>query len=195
MKYFAHESAYVDEGAQVGEDSKIWHYSHIMPKAVIGKGCNLGQNVFVANNVTIGNAVKIQNNVSVYEGVVLEDYVFCGPSMVFTNVKNPRGNVARNTSDDYFKTVVRTGATLGANSTIVCGVSIGKFAFVGAGAVVTKDVPDYALMLGAPAKVSGFACECGEVLTRSVEPGEVKCQSCDRAYRSAGASIEKIAGA
>ncbi|MEN9670616.1 MAG: hypothetical protein RL018_893 [Pseudomonadota bacterium] len=154
-----HPSAIVDEGAQIGEGSRIWHWVHVCAKAVIGKGCSLGQNVFVGNDVVIGNNVKIQNNVSVYDAVRLEDDVFCGPSMVFTNVYNPRSAVTR--KDEYRPTIVKRGASLGANSTIVCGVTIGESAFVGAGAVVNRDVPAYAMMLGVPAKRVGWMCRCG----------------------------------
>ena len=153
MGHFAHESAYVDDGAQVGEGTKIWHFSHVSPGARIGARCSLGQNVFVANRVTVGDGVKIQNNVSLYEGVVLEDYVFCGPSMVFTNVKIPRSAFPRNTAADYLTTRVCHGASIGANATIVCGVTIGRWAFIGAGAVVTKDVPPETLAVGVPARV------------------------------------------
>ncbi|MBX2863953.1 MAG: N-acetyltransferase, partial [Leptolyngbyaceae cyanobacterium MAG.088] len=139
--YFAHETACIDEGAQIGAGTKIWHFSHVMPKAKIGKNCSLGQNVFVANNVVIGDGCKIQNNVSLYEGVILEDYVFCGPSMVFTNVKTPRCEFPRNTSDDYKKTRIKQGTSIGANATIICGVTINEYAFIAAGAVVTKDIP------------------------------------------------------
>ena len=162
--YFVHESSYVDEGCQIGEGTKIWHYSHVMPGARIGRGCNFGQNVLVARDVVIGNNVKIQNNVSVYEGVVLEDDVFCGPSMVFTNVINPRSHVSR--KHEYRQTLVRRGATLGANATIICGHTVGRFAFIGAGAVVTKDVPDYALMLGAPARIAGWMWWAGFIRSR-----------------------------
>jgi len=164
VKYFAHETAIIDEGAQIGDETKIWHFSHVSSRAKIGAKCSLGQNVFVANNVCIGLGAKIQNNVSLYEGVILEDYVFCGPSMVFTNVKTPRAKFPRNTASDYFETRVGYGASIGANATIVCGTKIGNWAFIAAGAVVTKDVPEYALMAGVPAKIIGWACACGEML-------------------------------
>jgi UDP-2-acetamido-3-amino-2,3-dideoxy-glucuronate N-acetyltransferase len=162
--YFAHESAYVDEGAEIGEETKIWHFCHIFPKAKIGNKCNLGQNVLVSNNVVIGNNCKIQNNVSLYEGVILEDYVFCGPSMVFTNIKTPRCEYPRNTSNDYRKTLLKRGASIGANATILCGVTLHECAFVAAGAVVTKDVPAYAMVAGVPAKIIGWISAYGDVL-------------------------------
>src|SRR5215510_4225613 len=157
--YFVHESSYVDEPCEIGDGTKIWHFSHVMKGSRIGRNCNIGQNVVISPGVTIGNNVKIQNNVSVYTGVTLENDVFCGPSMVFTNVAIPRSHVSR--KDQYLSTVVRRGATLGANCTIVCGHTIGAFAFVGAGSVVTKDVPDHALVVGVPARVVGWVCACG----------------------------------
>jgi len=180
MKYFIHESSYVDENVQIGEDTKIWHFCHIQSGAVIGRKCSIGQNVNIGNNVVIGNFVKIQNNVSVYEGVTLEDYVFCGPSMVFTNVLDPRCKYPQRGAEFYRKTLVREGASIGANATIVCGNTIGKHAFIGAGAVVTKDVADYALMVGVPARRIGWVCECGEILPKFDQ--EVKCPRCGLGY-------------
>ncbi len=162
MDYKKHETAIIDEGAQIGTGSQIWHWVHISAGAIIGKDCSFGQNVFVGNQVKIGNNVKIQNNVSVYDNVVLEDDVFCGPSAVFTNVYNPRSAISR--KEEYKDTLVKQGATLGANCTIVCGITIGKYAFIGAGAVVNKNVPDYALMVGVPAKQKGWMSEYGEQL-------------------------------
>lgn len=162
--YFVHPTAIVDEGAQIGAGSKIWHFSHVLPKAVIGEGCILGQNVMVANQVTIGNKCKIQNNVSVYEGVELGDYVFCGPSMVFTNVLTPRSEFPRATSEHYHKTIVKRGSSIGANATIVCGITLHECAFVAAGAVVTKDVPAYAMVAGVPAKIIGWMSAYGDIM-------------------------------
>jgi len=176
--YFVHETARVDEPAEIGEGTKVWHYSHVLAGAKIGRNCILGQNVNVGGKVIIGNEVKIQNNVSVYDGVILEDYVFCGPSMVFTNVINPRSAFPR--KNEYQTTRVRTGATLGANATVLCGVTIGKHAFVGAGAVVTRDIPDYALVLGNPAKFHSWMCACGVRLPEGSAP---RCPSCARKYR------------
>lgn len=173
-----HETAIVDEGAVVGADTKVWHWSHICSGAKIGTNCSFGQNVFVANDVSIGNNVRIQNNVSVYDGVVLEDDVFCGPSMVFTNVINPRAHVSR--KDEYKTTVVRRGASIGANATIVCGHNIGEYAFVAAGAVVAKDVPDYALVAGVPAVRIGWICVCGTRLSAVTD--FARCSVCEREY-------------
>jgi len=181
QKFFVHETAVVEEGCEIGEGTKIWHFSHIQKGAVIGKNCTLGQNVNVGNKVRIGNFVKIQNNVSVYEGVELEDYVFCGPSMVFTNVLNPRCEFPQRGSEHYRPTVVRYGASIGANATILCGKTIGRFAFIGAGAVVTKDVPDYALIVGNPGRIAGWMCRCGTKLKFSENIG--KCSRCERLYR------------
>ena len=179
---FVHESAYVDDGAELGEDTKVWHFCHVMPGARIGRRCNLGQNVVVMPRTIIGDNVKIQNNVSVYEGVELEDDVFCGPSMVFTNVINPRSHVSR--KNEYRRTLVRRGASIGANATIVCGVTLGEFSFVGAGAVVTRDVPAYALVTGVPARHAGWVCQCGEILGRGRgSEGERRvCSACGSAY-------------
>lgn len=188
MDYFVHESAYVDEGAQIGAGSKIWHFSHVMTAAQIGQGCVLGQNVFVAKGVRIGNNVKIQNNVSVYEGVELEDDVFCGPSMVFTNVKNPRSAYPRR--GQYTRTLVKRGSTIGANATIVTGVTLGEWSFVAAGAVVTRDVPPYAVVAGVPARIVGWACECGETL--AFEGNRAVCAACGKTYvKTSEQSIER----
>ncbi|MCE5286391.1 MAG: acetyltransferase [Pelosinus sp.] len=176
--YFVHESSYVDEPAQIGDGTKIWHFSHVYKDVQIGQKCNIGQNVVIASNVKIGNNVKIQNNVSVYEGVVLEDYVFCGPSMVFTNVRTPRCEYPRNTSHDYHTTIVKKGASIGANATIVCGTTIGQRAFIGAGSVVTKDVPDYAIVYGNPARIKGWACACGDVMVEK-DAAQLNCDRCN----------------
>lgn len=173
LGYFAHESACVDEGVEIGEGTSIWHFSHILKGTRIGKQCKIGQNVVVGPNVSIGNGVKIQNNVSVYEGVTLEDSVFCGPSMVFTNVFNPRSDIPR--MNELQRTLVRIGATLGANCTILCGLTVGRYAFIGAGSVVTRDVPDYALVLGSPARVTGWMCECGVKLVWSEQEAVCVC--------------------
>lgn len=174
---FVHESSCVDENVIIGENTRIWHFCHIQKGARIGKNCSMGQNVNISNNVKIGSGCKIQNNVSVYEGVELEDYVFCGPSMVFTNDLTPRAKYPKGTSG-YKKTLVKTGASIGANATIVCGHTIGKWAMIAAGAVVTKDVEDYALMAGIPAKRIGWVCECGTVLSE-----DLQCNQCCRRYK------------
>lgn len=189
-EYFAHASAVVDEGASIGKDTKIWHFSHVMSGAVIGEQCVLGQNVFVANKTQIGNQVKIQNNVSVYEGVILEDGVFCGPSMVFTNVLRPRSPYPRNRDTGFAQTKVGTGATIGANATIICGVTLGAWSFVAAGAVVTKDVPDHGLVAGVPAKLVGWSCECGEKL--KVVNNKSSCKVCSRKYQKQKGKLKKI---
>ncbi len=178
MGVFIHESSYVDEGATIGDGTKIWHFSHVQSGAVIGTDCTLGQNVNISNNVHIGDHVKIQNNVSVYEGVTLEDYVFCGPSCVFTDDLTPRSRYPKN--HNYRKTVVKHDATLGANSTIVCGHTIGHHATIAAGAVVATDVPPHALMAGVPAKQIGWVCECGQVLEKT-EDGHI-CPDCGKSY-------------
>jgi UDP-2-acetamido-3-amino-2,3-dideoxy-glucuronate N-acetyltransferase len=187
--YFVHESSYVDDHVEIGEGTKIWHFSHIMMNSKIGKKCSIGQNVVISSNVRIGNNVKIQNNVSVYEGVVLEDDVFCGPSMVFTNVNTPRSGTPRNTSADYASTLVKRGASIGANATIVCGNTLGEFAFVGAGSVVTKDVPAYAMVYGNPARIRGYACECG--LKLSFSGDRATCDGCARRYERDGEVVRR----
>ena len=177
--FSAHPTAVVDDGAQVGDGTRIWHFCHVMPGAVIGAGCNLGQNVVVMSGTRIGDNVKIQNNVSIYEGVELEDDVFCGPSCVFTNVMNPRSHVSR--KDEYRRTLVRRGATIGANATVICGATIGEYAFIGAGAVVRGDVPPFALVVGVPARQTGWMCRCGVRL--EVSGGAAICAACGTRYR------------
>ncbi|MAY13930.1 UDP-2-acetamido-3-amino-2,3-dideoxy-D-glucuronate N-acetyltransferase [Thalassolituus sp. UBA2009] len=190
MSYYKHESAIVDGGAQIGEGSRVWHFVHVCGGAKIGKGVSLGQNVFIGNKVTIGDQCKIQNNVSVYDNVHLEEGVFCGPSMVFTNVYNPRSLIER--KDQYRDTLVKKGATLGANCTIVCGVTIGEYAFVGAGAVVNKDVPAYALMVGVPAKQKGWMSEFGEQLDLPPQGNaEVTCPHTGAKYTLNGTQLTK----
>lgn len=187
--YFCHPSAIIDTGAQIGTRSKIWHFCHIMPGAILGERCNLGQNVFVANGVILGNNVKVQNNVSIYEGVVCEDDVFLGPSMVFTNVINPRSGVNR--QGEYRQTIVRKGASIGANATIVCGNNIGQYAFIGAGAVVTKEVPDYALLVGNPAQQIGWVSEFGERLQFD-DNGWARCNGDNSEYQLENNTVKKI---
>lgn len=190
-EYFVHPSAMVDDGATIGRGSRIWHWSHVCSGAVIGERCSLGQNVFVGNKVLIGSNVKIQNNVSVYDNVTLEDDVFCGPSMVFTNVYNPRSAISR--KEEYRPTVVQQGATMGANCTIVCGVTIGRYAFIGAGAVIKKDVPPYALMVGVPARQIGWMSEYGEQIPLPLEGvGQYTCPHTDVEYRLAGTKLERV---
>jgi UDP-2-acetamido-3-amino-2,3-dideoxy-glucuronate N-acetyltransferase len=189
---YVHDSAYVDDGATIGAHTKIWHFSHVMPKAMIGAHCNLGQNVYVANHVTIGDHCKIQNNVSLYEGVILEDHVFCGPSMVFTNVKTPRSEYPRNTSDDYATTRVKRGASIGANATIVCGVTLHECAFIAAGAVVTKDVPAYAIAAGVPARTVGWMSAAGHAL--HFDHGDTITDDAGHTYRKTGPDrVERLA--
>ncbi|UAA40710.1 N-acetyltransferase [Paraneptunicella aestuarii] len=192
MSIYIHESAIVDDGAQIGDGSRIWHFSHVCANAKIGQGCSLGQNVFVGNNVSIGNGCKIQNNVSIYDNVFLEDDVFCGPSMVFTNVYNPRSAIERKT--EYRDTKVSKGATLGANCTIVCGVTIGQFAFIGAGAVVNKDVKDYALVVGVPGRQIGWMSEFGEQLDIALQGDgdEAVCPHSGAVYRLVNSNLEKV---
>ena len=179
---YVHPSSYVDEPCSIGAGTKIWHFSHVMSNCRIGERCNIGQNVVISPEVVIGDNVKIQNNVSVYTGVILEDDVFCGPSMVFTNVTNPRSHVTR--KNEYKRTLVRQGASLGANSTVVCGLTIGRYAFVGAGSVVTRDVPDYALVYGNPARVRGWMCACGIGIEFTNEAGSAvaRCSACGTRY-------------
>lgn len=177
--YFVHESSYVDEGAVVGEGTKVWHFSHVMPGAVIGEKCSLGQNVNVGGKAVLGNNVKVQNNVSIYDRVIIEDDVFCGPSMVFTNVFNPRSHISR--KDEYMATLVKRGATIGANATIVCGHTIGRYALIGSGAVVTKDIPDFALIYGNPARRHGWVCQCGTKLDLQGQTAE--CKTCGDKYK------------
>lgn len=176
--YFVHESSFVDPGARIGGGTKIWHFCHVMAGAEIGEACTLGQNVFVASGTRIGNNVKLQNNVSVYEGVVLEDDVFCGPSCVFTNVINPRAHISRR--GEFRQTLVRRGVSIGANATVLCGITLGEYAFIGAGAVVTADVPPYALMVGVPARRVGWMCQCGERL--HLVDGTGTCERCGASY-------------
>jgi UDP-2-acetamido-3-amino-2,3-dideoxy-glucuronate N-acetyltransferase len=192
--YFVHESSYIDDNAQIGAGTKIWHFCHIMSRSRIGERCNLGQNVLVSPDVIIGNNVKIQNNVSLYSGVIVEDDVFLGPSMVFTNVVNPRSHVSR--KDEYKTTSVRKGASIGANATIICGITLGCYSFVGAGSVVTRDVPDYALVYGSPARIHGWMCQCGEKLT-FVEQDEAEraiCPRCGDTYRKQGQIVGPAEG-
>jgi UDP-2-acetamido-3-amino-2,3-dideoxy-glucuronate N-acetyltransferase len=181
--FFAHESCYIDAGCTIGDDTKIWHFTHVMPGARIGARCNIGQNVVISPSVVIGDNVKIQNNVSIYTGVILQDDVFCGPSMVFTNVINPRSHVSR--KNEYRQTLVKRGASLGANSTIVCGHTIGAYAFIGAGSVVTKDIADYALVVGNPGRITGWMCQCGVKLASGPQaPLTASCAACDARYRT-----------
>lgn len=186
--YFAHESSYIDDGAKIGAGTKIWHFCHVMAGAVIGERCNLGQNVVVMPGTRLGNNVKVQNNVSIYEGVVLEDDVFCGPSCVFTNVVNPRSHVSRKA--EYRKTLVRRGTSIGANATILCGITLGEYSFIGAGAVVRSDVPAFALMVGVPARRVGWMCQCGVRL--QVREGGAVCSACGAGYRETDGALRLI---
>jgi UDP-2-acetamido-3-amino-2,3-dideoxy-glucuronate N-acetyltransferase len=188
MSYFAHETAVVDEGCTIGEGTKIWHFSHIMPNCTIGERCNIGQNVVVSPDVVLGKNVKVQNNVSIYTGVICEDDVFLGPSMVFTNVMNPRSAVNR--KDQYSKTVVKKGASIGANATIICGNDIGEYAFIGAGSVVTKEVPDYALVVGNPARQIGWMSSYGHRLTFD-ELGKAICPESNEHYQLTDGKVTK----
>ena len=191
MNYWCHESAIIDNGATLGEGTKVWHFSHVCSGAVIGERCSLGQNVFVGNRVVVGNRCKIQNNVSIYDNVTLEDDVFCGPSMVFTNVYNPRAAIVR--KEEYRSTLIRKGATLGANCTVVCGVTIGRYAFIGAGAVINKDVPDYALMVGVPARQIGWMSEYGEQLDLPLSGyAETRCSQTGQRYRLNGQQLAPL---
>jgi UDP-2-acetamido-3-amino-2,3-dideoxy-glucuronate N-acetyltransferase len=192
-KYFVHPSSIIDDHVQIGEDTKIWHFSHVLKNTNIGKKCSIGQNVMIGPNVDIGDNVKIQNNVSVYEGVVLEDDVFCGPSMVFTNVTNPRSHWPR--KDEFKKTLVKKGSSIGANATIICGNTIGRYAFIGAGALVNKDLPDFALVYGVPARVHGWMCYCGVQLDLSASPDskeKAECGSCGRKYKKDRLKVEMV---
>ena len=186
--YFVHESSYVDDGAIIGVGTKIWHFCHILPGAVIGERCNLGQNVVVMGGTRIGTNVKIQNNVSIYEGVVLEDDVFCGPSCVFTNVMNPRSHVSR--KSEYRQTLVRRGATIGANATVICGATLGEYSFIGAGALVRGEVPAYALMVGVPARRVGWMCQCG--IRLEMVGRHATCNACGARYEETGGVLRQI---
>ena len=178
-----HESAYVDEPCVIGKGTKIWHFSHVMKNCRLGENCNLGQNVVISPDVTLGRNVKVQNNVSIYTGVEIEDDVFCGPSMVFTNILIPRSEIVRR--NEYVKTIIRKGATMGANSTIICGTEVGRYSLIGSGAVISKDVPAYALMVGVPAKRIGWACRCGNTLPKAAD-GKLKCKDCGNEYQQEG---------
>jgi UDP-2-acetamido-3-amino-2,3-dideoxy-glucuronate N-acetyltransferase len=186
--FFAHESSYVDDGAVIGKGTKIWHFCHVMAGAVIGDRCNMGQNVVVMPGTRLGNNVKVQNNVSIYEGVILEDDVFCGPSCVFTNVVNPRSHVSR--KSEYRKTLVRRGTSIGANATILCGVTLGEYSFIGAGAVVRSDVPAFALMVGVPARRVGWMCQCG--IRLQVREGRATCAACGAGYQEVDGAVRLI---
>lgn len=192
MDFYVHESSFVDEGAQIGVETNIWHFCHVMGGSKIGERCNIGQNVFVGSDVTIGNNVKIQNNVSLYTGVTIEDDVFLGPSMVLTNVINPRSHISR--KDEYKSTLIKRGATIGANATIVCGITLGRYCFIGAGAVVTRDVPAYGLVYGNPGRIQGWMCQCGIRLEFETVAGEEQahCPECGDQYSKKGEMITPL---
>lgn len=185
-KYFVHPTSIVDDPAEIGEGTRIWHFTHVMSGVKIGENCTIGQNVFIASRAQLGNNIKVQNNVSIFDGVILEDDVFCGPSMVFTNVFNPRSFISR--MKELRKTLVRRGATIGANVTVICGNTIGQYAFIGAGSVVTKDVPDYALVYGNPGKVKGWVCQCAEEIR--FRSGKAVCKACGKTYRQGSTGVE-----
>jgi len=186
--YFIHPTAVVDEPMEIGEGTKIWHFTHVMSGAKIGENCIIGQNVFIGSGVILGNNIKVQNNVSIYDGVILEDDVFCGPSMVFTNVFNPRSFISR--KKEFRKTLVKRGATIGANATIICGNTIGQYAFIGAGSVVTKDVPNYALVYGNPGKVMGWVCQCAEEI--AFRSGKAVCKVCGKQYQKDRSGVRLV---
>jgi UDP-2-acetamido-3-amino-2,3-dideoxy-glucuronate N-acetyltransferase len=189
--YFVHESSYIDSGVTIGSGSKIWHFCHLLTGTIIGESCVIGQNAMIGPEVSVGRGCKIQNNVSLYKGVTLEDEVFCGPSCVFTNVYNPRAGVER--KDEFRPTLVKRGASLGANCTIICGVTIGAYAFVGAGAVVREDVRDFAVVAGIPAKQIGWVCACGEKIILDADGGS-ECSRCSRSYRANGRELQLMTG-
>jgi UDP-2-acetamido-3-amino-2,3-dideoxy-glucuronate N-acetyltransferase len=191
MNYFKHESAFVDEPCEIGDGTKIWHFSHVQKGAKIGNSCVLGQNVNIANNVSIGNFCKIQNNVSIYEGVTLEDYVFCGPSMVFTNILDPVCKYPQVGASYYVKTLVREGASIGANATIICGHTLGKHCLIGAGTVVTKNIPDYALVIGNPGRIAGWVSEAGKKLTFDKD-GFAYCEKSNKKYKLSNNSVKEV---
>jgi UDP-2-acetamido-3-amino-2,3-dideoxy-glucuronate N-acetyltransferase len=187
-KYFAHPTTVIDEPVEIGEGTKIWHFSHVMSGARIGRNCIIGQNAFISSGAILGNSIKIQNDVSIFDGVILEDDVFCGPSMVFTNVFNPRSFISRR--KEFRQTVVGRGATIGANATVICGNKIGQYAFIGASSVVTKDVPDYALVYGNPGKVKGWVCQCAEEI--SFRSGKAVCNACGKKYKKDPTGVKLI---
>ena len=188
--YFVHPTAIVDEPGEIGEQTQIWHFCHVMSGVRIGARCIIGQNVFIGRGAVLGNNIKVQNNVSIFDGVVLEDDVFCGPSMVFTNVFNPRSFISR--KKEFRKTLVRKGATIGANATVVCGYTIGQYAFIGAGAVVTRDVPDYALILGNPGRAKGWVCQCA--VSIAFQSGRAACQACGKKYKKEDDGVRLVEG-